>query len=112
MQLAAMVHPKVVNSAYFSPISGRKILTTCIDNRIRLSPSNTCDHHILDALRSSFILNLMTCAVMYASPMQGHAAYLLHFHIIWPGFRGHRVCISDEVRGYVTGRLLKGCCTA
>lgn len=28
-----MEHPKVVNSAYFSPRSGTKILTTCIDNR-------------------------------------------------------------------------------
>ena len=33
MLLAVLEHPKVVNSAYFSPISGRKILTTCIDNR-------------------------------------------------------------------------------
>ncbi len=33
MQLAVLDHPKVVNSAYFSPISGSKILTTCIDNR-------------------------------------------------------------------------------
>jgi hypothetical protein len=28
-----MEHPKVVNSAYFSPRSGTKILTTCIDKR-------------------------------------------------------------------------------
>ena len=33
MQVAVLNHPKVVNSAYFSPISGSKILTTCIDNR-------------------------------------------------------------------------------
>lgn len=32
-QVAVMPHPKVVNSAYFSPLTGRKILTTCIDNR-------------------------------------------------------------------------------
>ena len=104
MQLAAMVHPKVVNSAYFSPISGRKILTTCIDNRIRWGPSDMCNHHILDALHSSFILNLIICACMHASPMQGHAAYLLHFHVIRPGFLGQWVCIPDEVCGYVTGR--------
>ncbi|GAX83618.1 hypothetical protein CEUSTIGMA_g11042.t1 [Chlamydomonas eustigma] len=35
-ELANMVHTKVVNSAYFSPITGRKILTTCQDNRIRV----------------------------------------------------------------------------
>ena len=35
MQVAVLNHPKVVNSAYFSPISGSKILTTCIDNRCR-----------------------------------------------------------------------------
>ena len=28
-----MEHPKVVNAAYFSPRSGGKIMTTCIDNR-------------------------------------------------------------------------------
>ena len=32
-EVACMEHPKVVNSAYFSPRSGTKILTTCIDNR-------------------------------------------------------------------------------
>lgn len=32
-QLACMDHPKVVNSAFFSPRTGTKILTTCIDNR-------------------------------------------------------------------------------
>lgn len=31
-----MPHPKVVNSAYFSPVSGKKLLTTCIDNRVRV----------------------------------------------------------------------------
>lgn len=34
--LATLTHPRVVNSAYFSPITGNKILTTCIDNRIRV----------------------------------------------------------------------------
>lgn len=29
-------HPRLVNSAYFSPNSGRKLLTTCIDNRVRI----------------------------------------------------------------------------
>ena len=33
MELASLEHPKVVNSAYFSPRTGSKILTTCIDNR-------------------------------------------------------------------------------
>lgn len=32
-QLAIMEHPKVVNAAYFSPRTGMKIMTTCIDNR-------------------------------------------------------------------------------
>lgn len=34
--LAVADHPRVVNSAYFSPLTGRKIATTCIDNRIRV----------------------------------------------------------------------------
>jgi DNA damage-binding protein 2 len=29
-------HPRVINAAYFSPISGRKILTTAQDNRLRV----------------------------------------------------------------------------
>lgn len=29
-------HKRVVNSAYFSPLSGSKILTTCQDNRLRI----------------------------------------------------------------------------
>ena len=34
--LAQLKHPKVINAAYFSPITGRKILTTCQDNRLRV----------------------------------------------------------------------------
>lgn len=35
-ELAIMTHSKVINSAYFSPVTGRKVLTTCQDNRIRV----------------------------------------------------------------------------
>ncbi|KAJ7526860.1 hypothetical protein O6H91_16G025800 [Diphasiastrum complanatum] len=35
-ELACLSHPRVVNSAYFSPVSGNKILSTCQDNRIRV----------------------------------------------------------------------------
>lgn len=35
-ELAVLAHPKVVNSAYFSPLTGTKILTTCQDNRLRV----------------------------------------------------------------------------
>ncbi|EFN53251.1 hypothetical protein CHLNCDRAFT_26064, partial [Chlorella variabilis] len=35
-ELALLQHTKVVNAAYFSPITGRKILTTCQDNRLRV----------------------------------------------------------------------------
>jgi len=31
-----MAHPKVINAAYFSPVTGRKVLTTCQDNRLRV----------------------------------------------------------------------------
>ncbi|KAL7598941.1 hypothetical protein Lser_V15G26683 [Lactuca serriola] len=34
--LQSLPHKRVVNSAYFSPISGSKIVTTSIDNRIRV----------------------------------------------------------------------------
>ncbi|KAI3906601.1 hypothetical protein MKW98_009509 [Papaver atlanticum] len=34
--LASLPHGSVVNSAYFSPVSGSKILTTSIDNRLRV----------------------------------------------------------------------------
>lgn len=50
MELAALEHPKVVNSAYFSPRTGSKILTTCIDNRrahsmLRAFPINLLGGH-------------------------------------------------------------------
>ncbi|KAG2438921.1 hypothetical protein HYH02_010716 [Chlamydomonas schloesseri] len=35
-ELAVMAHPRVVNAAYFSPHTGRRILTTCQDNRLRV----------------------------------------------------------------------------
>ncbi len=35
-EVAVMHHPRVVNAAYFSPHSGRRILTTCQDNRVRV----------------------------------------------------------------------------
>lgn len=34
--LAKLAHGRVVNSAYFSPLTGNKILTTSQDNRIRV----------------------------------------------------------------------------
>lgn len=36
MELVQIEHPKVVNSAYFSPVTGKKLLTTCQDNRVRV----------------------------------------------------------------------------
>jgi len=36
LQLAQFEHPRVVNSAYFSPVYGSKILSTCQDNRLRI----------------------------------------------------------------------------
>ena len=35
-ELACLEHPRLVNSAYFSPQTGSKLMTTCIDNRIRV----------------------------------------------------------------------------
>lgn len=36
LELCRAAHPRVVTQAAFSPISGRKVLTTCIDNRLRV----------------------------------------------------------------------------
>jgi DNA damage-binding protein 2 len=36
LALATMAHPRVVSSALFSPVTGRKMLTTCTDNRLRV----------------------------------------------------------------------------
>ncbi|GMH33988.1 hypothetical protein BSKO_01822 [Bryopsis sp. KO-2023] len=35
-EVTVLHHPRVVNNALFSPLTGRKIMTTCLDNRIRL----------------------------------------------------------------------------
>lgn len=35
-EVLSLVHTKVINAAYFSPITGRKIMTTCQDNRVRI----------------------------------------------------------------------------
>ena len=35
-EIASFAHSRVINSAYFSPITGRKIMTTSQDNRIRV----------------------------------------------------------------------------
>ena len=35
-ELACLEHPRLVNCAYFSPQTGSKLMTTCIDNRIRV----------------------------------------------------------------------------
>ena len=34
--MCCMAHPRVVNSAYFAPCSGAKLLSTCVDNRLRV----------------------------------------------------------------------------
>ncbi|EME27296.1 protein damaged DNA-binding 2 [Galdieria sulphuraria] len=36
LQLAKFEHPRVVNAAFFSPVYGTKILSTCQDNRLRI----------------------------------------------------------------------------
>lgn len=35
-ELGAWKHPRVINAAAFSPLSGRKLLSTCQDNRLRV----------------------------------------------------------------------------
>ena len=57
--LAVLQHAKVVNAAYFSPVTGRKILTTCIDNRLRVWDLVThvrfpalCRHHAFAIVRA------------------------------------------------------------
>lgn len=35
-ELACLDHPRLVNSAYFSPQTGTKLMSTCIDNRVRV----------------------------------------------------------------------------
>jgi DNA damage-binding protein 2 len=42
LALATLAHPRVVNSACFSPHSGRKLLTTCQDNRLRVWDCLSC----------------------------------------------------------------------
>ncbi len=50
--LAELPHSRVVTSAYFSPVTGTKILTTCQDNRIRVwdnicADLTTCSREIV-----------------------------------------------------------------
>lgn len=62
-----MEHPKVVNSAYFSPRSGTKILTTCIDNRCTLQCMRAWDSaHMADARLD----------ISYRNPDLGHIPQL------------------------------------
>ncbi len=51
-ELACLDHPRLVNSAYFSPQTGSKLMSTCIDNRIRVwdylhSIDKPCDREIV-----------------------------------------------------------------
>ena len=38
-EIMSFPHPRVINAAYFSPLTGRKILSTCQDNRLRVYDS-------------------------------------------------------------------------
>ncbi len=51
-ELACLDHPRLVNAAYFSPQSGSKLMSTCIDNRLRVwdylhSIDKPCDREIV-----------------------------------------------------------------
>ena len=51
-EIASIEHPRLVNSAYFSPKTGGKLMTTCIDNRVRVwdylhSLDKPCDREIV-----------------------------------------------------------------
>lgn len=35
-EVSTLPHPRIVNNAVFSPLTGKKIMTTCVDNRIRI----------------------------------------------------------------------------
>jgi DNA damage-binding protein 2 len=41
LALATLPHPRVVNAACFSPLTGRRLLTTCQDNRLRVWDVNS-----------------------------------------------------------------------
>jgi DNA damage-binding protein 2 len=41
LALATLPHPRVVNAASFSPLTGRRLLTTCQDNRLRVWDVNS-----------------------------------------------------------------------
>lgn len=51
-ELACLDHPRLVNAAYFSSQSGSKLMSTCIDNRVRVwdylhSIDKPCDREIV-----------------------------------------------------------------
>ena len=51
-EIACLEHPRLVNSAYFSPQTGSKLMSTCIDNRVRVwdhlhSIDKPCDREIV-----------------------------------------------------------------
>ncbi|CAI5987279.1 unnamed protein product [Closterium sp. NIES-64] len=66
-RVASMQHPRVVNSAYFSPITGTRILSTCQDNRLRVWDSVFCDlQHPSSTIVHSHDFN------RYLSPFKAH----------------------------------------
>ncbi|CAI5502681.1 unnamed protein product [Closterium sp. Naga37s-1] len=66
-RIASMQHPRVVNSAYFSPITGTRILSTCQDNRLRVWDSVFCDlQHPSSTIVHSHDFN------RYLSPFKAH----------------------------------------
>ncbi len=67
-----MDHPKVVNAAYFSPGSGTKIMTTCIDNRCSLEhtsqlpqPANHDEDYFLKEWACMLVLAQVPCSAMH-----------------------------------------------
>ena len=47
--VVSLLHPRAVNSAVWSPCTGRKLMTTCLDNRIRIWDNPLVLHGVQEA---------------------------------------------------------------
>lgn len=110
-ELAVLQHSKVINSAYFSPITGRKIMTTSQDNRIRVwdylySTSQPADREIVHSQNFNRYLTPFRAEWDPKDPAERLVVCGRYISEDFGGVALHPVDLLDAATGALVGELV------
>ena len=107
-------HPRVINAAQFSPITGKKILTTCQDNRLRVwddwemaaMGDEECSRVIVHSHTFSRHLTPFKAEINPQDPSERLAIIGRYISEDYGGFALHPIDLFDISTGAIVGSLV------